>query len=139
VAKSNIFVSKPNETKYYYQDLDEAGNRLNAANLYTVTFAKGETPPVNGFWSLSLYNSHHLFEPNEIKRYSVGTKSKDLKYNADGSLTIYVQALPPSDDQQANWLPAPKQGDFSLFMRAYGPKVAVIDGSWTPPAVKRAN
>lgn len=139
VAKSNIFVNKPNETKYYYQDLDEAGGRLTAANRYTVTFAKGETPPVNGFWSLTLYNPHHFFEPNEIKRYSVGTKNKGLKYNSDGSLTIYVQGPPPPDDQRANWLPAPKQGDFSLFMRAYWPKVAVTDGSWTPPAVKRAN
>jgi hypothetical protein len=139
VAKSNIFVNKPNETKYFYQDLDEAGTRLTGANHYTVTFAKGETPPVNGFWSLTLYNQHHFFEPNEIERYSVGTKNKDLKYNADGSLTIYVQAAPPSDDQRANWLPAPKQGDFSLYVRAYWPKVAVIDGSWTPPPVKRVS
>ena len=138
VAKSNIFVNKPNETKYFYQDLDEAGGRLNGANRYTVTFAKDATPPVNGFWSLTLYNQHHFFEPNEIKRYSVGTKNKGLKYNADGSLTIYVQAAPPTDDQRANWLPAPKQGDFSLYVRAYWPKVAVTDGSWTPPAVKRA-
>ena len=137
VAKSNIFVNKPSETKYFYQDLDEAGGRLNGANRYTVTFAKDATPPVNGFWSLTLYNEHHFFEPNEIKRYSVGTKNKTLKYNADGSLTIYVQADPPAGDQRANWLPAPKQGDFSLYVRAYWPKVAVIDGSWTPPAVKR--
>jgi hypothetical protein len=139
VAKSNIFVNKPNETKYFYQDLDEAGGRLNGANRYTVTFAKDATPPVNGFWSLTLYNQHHFFEPNEIKRYSVGTKNKTLKHNADGSLTIYVQADPPADDKRANWLPAPKQADFSLFMRAYWPKVAVIDGSWTPPPAKRVS
>jgi hypothetical protein len=137
VAKSNIFVNKPSETKYFYQDLDEAGGRLNGANRYTVTFAKDATPPVNGFWSLTLYNQHHFFEPNEIKRYSVGTKNKMLKYNADGSLTIYVQADPPAGDQRANWLPAPKQGDFSLYVRAYWPKVAVTDGSWTPPPVQR--
>jgi hypothetical protein len=137
VAESKIFVNKPNETKYFYQDLDEAGGRLNGANRYTVTFAKGETSPVNGFWSLTLYNQHHFFEPNEIKRYSVGTKNKGPKYNADGSLTICVQAAPPPDEESANWLPALKQGDFSLYVRAYWPKVAVIDGSWTPPAVKR--
>jgi hypothetical protein len=101
--------------------------------------AKDATPPVNGFWSLTLYNQHHFFEPNEIKRYSVGTKNKTLKYNADGSLMIYVQADPPAGDQRANWLPAPKQGDFSLYVRAYWPKVAVIDGSWTPPPVKRVS
>jgi hypothetical protein len=137
VAKSNIFVNKPLETKYFYQDLDQAGGRLNGANRYTVTFAKDATPPVNGFWSLTIYNQHHFFEPNEIKRYSVGTKNKTLKYDPDGSLTIYVQADPPAGDQHANWLPAPKQGDFSLYVRAYWPKVAVIDGSWTPPPVKR--
>jgi hypothetical protein len=101
--------------------------------------AKDATPPVNGFWSLTLCNQHHFFEPNEIKSYSVGTKNKTLKYNADGSLMIYVQADPPAGDQRANWLPAPKQGDFSLYVRAYWPKVAVIDGSWTPPPVKRVS
>lgn len=77
--------------------------------------------------------------PNEIKRYSLGTKNKTLKYNADGSLTIYVQADPPPEAQRTNWLPAPKNADFSLFMRAYWPRTAVIDGSWTPPAVQRVD
>jgi hypothetical protein len=118
VAKSNIFVNKPNETKYFYQDLDAAGQRLNGANRYTVTFAKGQTPPVRGFWSLTLYNQHHFFQPNELKRYSLGTKNNGLKYNPDGSLTLYVQADPPAG-RRDNWLPAPKGGDFSLYMRAY--------------------
>ena len=87
VAKSNILVNAPNETKYFYQDLDGAGARLNGRNRYTVTFPKGLTPPVNGFWSLTLYNQHHFFAPNAIGRYSIGTKNKDLKYDADGSLT----------------------------------------------------
>ncbi len=97
VAKSNILVNSPNETKYFYQDLDSDGARLNSANRYSVTFAKGETPPVNGFWSLSIYNEHHFFVANEIKRFSVGTKNKDLKLSADGALTIYVQAKAPTD------------------------------------------
>lgn len=138
VAKSNIFVNSPNETKYFYQDLDTNGARLNNANRYTVTFPKDGTPPVHGFWSLSIYNEHHFFVANSINRFSVGTKNKDLKLAADGSLTIYVQAEEPKDPlQHANWLPAPK-GDFSLYVRAYWPKPAVTDGSWTPPAVKRA-
>jgi len=139
VAKSNIFVNSPNETKYFYQDLDAAGARLNGANRYTVTFAKGLLPPVNGFWSLTLYNKHHFFAPNELKRYSLGTKSKSMKPNADGSLTITVQADPPRDDRRDNWLPAPKDEDFSLYVRAYWPKVEVTNGSWTPPAVMKAN
>lgn len=137
VAKSNILVNSPNETKYFYQDLDAEGGRLNNANRYTVTFAKGETPPVNGFWSLSIYNEHHFFVQNSINRFSVGTKNRDLKLGNDGSLTIYVQDEVPTDPmQRANWLPAPK-GDFSLYVRAYWPKPAITDGSWTPPAVQR--
>jgi hypothetical protein len=137
VAKSNILVNSPNETKYFYQDLDASGQRLNNSNRYTVTFAKDGTPPVNGFWSLSIYNEHHFFIANPINRFSVGTKNKDLKPAADGSLTIYVQTDAPTDaGQRTNWLPAPK-GDFSLYIRAYWPKVPVMDGSWTPPAVQR--
>ncbi len=137
VAKSNILVNSPEETKYFYQDLDAAGARLNGANHYTVTFPKDQTPPVNGFWSLTLYNEHHFFVPNDLKRYSLGTKSKTLKANVDGSLTIYVQADAPSEAQQSNWLPGPKDADFSLYIRAYWPKTPVVDGSWTPPAVRK--
>jgi hypothetical protein len=137
VARSNILVNAPNETKYIYQDLDASGARLNGANRYTVTFAKGQTPPVDGFWSLTLYDATHFFVPSELNRYSLGTKNKTLKYNPDGSLTIYVQADAPPEAQRANWLPAPKSADFSLFIRAYWPKTAILDGSWTPPAVIR--
>lgn len=138
VAKSNILVNSPNETKYFYQDLDSEGARLNSANRYSVTFTKDATPPVNGFWSLSIYNEHHFFVANPIKRFSVGTKNKDLTLAADGSLTIHVQAEAPGDpDQRANWLPAPK-GDFSLYVRSYWPKAAITEGSWTPPPVLKA-
>ena len=139
VAKSNILVNAPLETKYFYQDLDTSGARLNSANRYTVTFAKDQTPPVDGFWSLTLYNAEHFFAPNDLERYSLGTKNKTLVANPDGSLTITVQADPPPEAQRANWLPAPKDSDFSLYMRAYWPKTAIIDGSWTPPAVMKAN
>jgi hypothetical protein len=139
VAKSNIFVNSPSETKYFYQDLDVSGARLNGASRYTVTFARDETPPVNGFWSLTLYNEHHFFAPNALKRYSVGTKNKALQVESDGSLTIYVQADSPGADKESNWLPAPKDADFSLYVRAYWPKAAITDGSWTPPPVQRAN
>jgi len=137
VAKSNILVNRQNETKYFYQDLDEDGKRLNGKNNYTVTFAKGALPPVKGFWSLTLYNEFHFFHPNELKRYSLGTKNKDLTLGADGSLTLYVQTKPPGQDKLSNWLPAPK-GDFSLYIRAYWPEGAITDGIWTPPPVERS-
>src|SRR5262249_16940695 len=126
VAKSNIFVNLQNETKYFYQDLDAKGERLNGAKKYTMTFPKEQLPPVKGFWSLTLYNEHHFFSPNDWKRYSLGTKNKTLKPNDDGSLTFYVQADPPEEGKQSNWLPAPK-ADFSLFVRCYWPGTAIID------------
>jgi hypothetical protein len=135
-AKANIFVNKPNETKYFYQDLDSSGTRLNGANKYNVTFAKGELPPVKGFWSLTLYNQHHFFAPNDLKRYSLGTKNKDLKTNPDGSLTLYVQSTPPSPDKISNWLPAPKE-PFSLYVRCYWPEETVLNDGWNPPPVAK--
>ena len=135
VAKSNIFVNKPNEATYFYQDLDNTGARLHGSKRYAVTFAKGE-PPVAGFWSLTLYDAQHFVVPNAINRFSIGTKNKDIKANTDGSLTIYVQAAEPSDPaQRANWLPAPRDKDFSLFIRAYWPSEAILNGGWTPPGV----
>ncbi len=134
VAKSNIFVNVPNETKYFYQDLDAQGVQLNGNQSYTVTYPAGALPPVKGFWSLTLYNQYHFFEPNAIKRYSVGTKNQTLVTGRDGSLTIYVQSTPPEGDKKANWLPAPKD-NFVLYIRAYWPEEAILSGRWTPPAV----
>lgn len=138
VARSNIFVNKPNEASYFYQDFDGTGARLHGGKRYTVTFPKG-TPPVKGFWSLTMYDAQHFFVPNPINRFSVGTKNKDLKPNPDGSVTIYVQPDPPTDaDKRANWLPSPKQGDISLFIRAYWPDESVLSGQWTPPVIQPA-
>jgi len=133
-ARANIFVNPRNEAAYFGQEYDADRKRLNGSSTYTVTFPKDGTPPVNGFWSLTLYDADHFFAPNKINRYSVGTKNRDLKLNSDGSLTIYVQNAPPSPDKQTNWLPAPK-GDFELFIRAYGPKSEVLNNSWGPPPV----
>ncbi len=135
-AKANIFVNKPNETKYFYQDLDARGAQLNGGKNYTVTFAKGQLPPVKGFWSLTLYNEHHFFAPNELKRYSLGTKNRELKFNADGSLTLHVQAEAPAE--KSNWLPSPKGATFVLYLRAYWPEGAITDGQRTPPPVEVA-
>lgn len=137
-AKSNIFVNRPIESKYFYQDFDSTRTKLSGANKYTITFAKGETPPVKGFWSLTLYDEHHFFASNELKRYSLGTKNKNLKYNADGSLTLYVQNSKPDSDKIDNWLPAPK-GTFSLYVRCYWPEEKTLKDEWSPPAVLKTN
>ena len=136
-ARANIFVNPRNEATYFGQEYDSGKERLNGKNAYTVTFPAGETPPVNGFWSMTLYDADHFFAPNQLNRFSLGTKNKQIKLNRDGSLTIYVQHTQPSSDRQTNWLPAPK-GDFELFIRAYGPKDEIVNGTWSPPPVLRA-
>jgi hypothetical protein len=132
IAKSNIFENNVKETAYIFREEDGDGQRLSGQRSYTLTFPAGQTPPVSGFWSLTLYDKLHFFADNPIKRYSTGTKNKDLKYNADGSLTIYIQHQRPTEDKVGNWLPAPEQ-EFALTIRAYGPSEALIKGDWTPP------
>lgn len=136
-SKSNMFENRPSETQYFYTDFDGEGGKLHGSKTYELTFAKGEEPPVNGFWSLTMYNEHHFFHPNDLKRYSLGTKNKTLKRNADGSLTLYAGNRSPDSDKESNWLPAPN-GPFSLYIRAYWGKEGILDGSWKPPAIRQA-
>ena len=78
-AKSNMFDNKPTETQYIYTDNDSEGAPLDGSKSYEITFAPGQEPPVSGFWSMTLYNNEHFFHPNPLKRYSLGTKNKNLK------------------------------------------------------------
>jgi hypothetical protein len=135
IARSNIYENRPQETKYIYTDNDSKGTQLNGQSNYSVTFPKGQLPPVKGFWSLTLYNAEHFYNTNPLNRYSLGTKNKTLKYNADGSLTLYAGAKSPGKDKESNWLPAPN-GTFSLYIRAYWADKAIIDGTWQPPTIK---
>lgn len=135
-ARSNMYDNRPTETQYFYTDGDSKGKQLEGKNLYTITFAKGELPPVNGFWSLTVYNKHHLFETNALNRYSLGTKNKDLKFNSDGSLTLYTGTKSPGKDKESNWIPAPAE-TFSLYIRSYWGKKAILDGSWIPPLIEQ--
>jgi hypothetical protein len=135
-SKSNMFDNRPTETQYFYTDNDASGQELNGASSYEITFPPGQEPPVNGFWSVTLYNEHHLFNPNDLKRYSLGTKNKNLKRNTDGSLTLYAGAKAPGGDKDTNWLPAPG-GHFSLYLRAYWGKQGILDGSWKPPVIRK--
>ena len=101
-------------------------------------FDKGQTPPVNGFWSLTMYDAEYFFVANPLNNYTVSPRNA-LKYNEDGSLDIYIQKDSPGKDKEANWLPAPG-GKFILMLRLYWPKEkdpSIIDGSWKPPAAKR--
>jgi hypothetical protein len=131
-ARSNMFDNRPNETQYFYTDSDSEGLQLEGKNLYAVTFPNGHLPLVKGFWSKTIYNKYHLFEVNDLNRDSLGTKNKDLKYNPDGSLTLYASTQSPGEDKETNWLPAPR-GTFSLYIRCYWGEKAVLDGTWIPP------
>lgn len=138
-SKSNMYTNQPEETRYFFLEVDEKGERLKGDHRYTLTFPKGKTPPAEGFWSLTMYDPQHFFAPNDLKRYSLGTKnSKNMKYNDDGSLTLYVQHQSPGKDKEANWLPAPKS-EFEVTIRTYWPKPEVLSGEWTPPAAIRVN
>ena len=127
---------------YPYTTVDSKGETLTGANKYTLTFAKGQLPPVNAFWSITMYEIDQgwWFVPNALDKFTVSPRN-NLKYNPDGSLTLYFQNESPSKDKEANWLPAPK-GEFIPMMRMYWPKEkppSVLDGSWVPPRIQRVS
>ena len=133
--------NREKDAVYPYTEVDSEGKPLTGANKYTLTFAKGETPPVNGFWSITMYEIDQgwWFTPNALNKFTVSPRN-NLKYNADGSLTLYFQRESPGKEKEANWLPAPA-GAFIPMMRMYWPKETaptILDGSWAPPAVKKA-
>lgn len=123
----------PQDAIYPSNSLDQSGKPYNGANKYMIHFAKGETPPVNGFWSLTMYDQQGYFIENPINVYAVG-HGAPFTYNADGSLDIYIQNESPGKDKQNNWLPAPK-GEFNVMMRTYWPKESMINRTWSPPAI----
>jgi hypothetical protein len=123
---------------YPYTEVDSAGQKLNGASKYTLTFARDATPPVNGFWSITMYEIDRgwWFVRNALNKFTVSPRN-NLKLNADGSLTLYFQNESPGADKEANWLPAPK-GDFIAMLRMYWPKdqsPSILNGSWKPPSV----
>ena len=127
---------------YPYTEVDSDGKKLTGAANYTLTFLKGETPPVNAFWSITMYmiDQGWWFVPNKLNKFTVSLRN-DLKYNADGSLTLHFQNASPGPDKEANWLPAPT-GEFIPMLRMYWPDEnapSILDGSWTIPAVKRVS
>ena len=138
ISKSSMYQNTSAETQYNLREFDSEGKPLDGNNQYTVTFSKGQVPPVKGFWSLTLYNDVKFFHSNALNRFSLGTKNKTLKYAPDGSLTLYLGSRSPGQDNEANWLPAPA-GHFSLILRLYWPEASVLNGAWMPPDVKKVN
>jgi hypothetical protein len=114
---------------------DESGKPLDGVNKYTITFEKGAAPPVNAFWSITLYDQEGFQVGNVLNRFAVSSWMP-FKYNGDGSLDLYLQSESPGKDMEANWLPAPK-GPFNLTMRLYAPKSEALTGKWNPPPVTK--
>ena len=133
-AVIGIYANSNEEAMYPVLSNDSDGQPLTGANKYTLTFADGQLPPVNAFWSVTMYKlPESLLVDNPINRYVINSPMlPDLVKNPDGSLTLYIQNSPPESDKQANWLPAPP-GPFTVFMRLYWPKDEALSGTWEPP------
>lgn len=117
---------------------DSDGVPFSSGKHYLIHFTKDQIPPVRGFWSLTMYDDRQLFTANPIDRYAIGDRDK-LTFNTDGSLELYIQSESPGKDKEANWLPAPKSGTFTMNLRLYWPKAEATNGTWAPPPVRRVD
>lgn len=141
IAKFQLAANIGQEAVYPSTFVDSSGKTLTGNNNYTIHFDPGQTPPVDAFWSISMYNNVSNFVDNPIDRYLIGQYTEGLKNNTDGSLDIYLQNQNPGPDKESNWLPAPSAQDsssFNLNLRTYLPKESLLNGTWSPPPVIRS-
>jgi hypothetical protein len=135
-AVLGIYGNTKEEAMYpaYYVDSD--GQKLDGSQHYTLRFAPGQLPPVNSFWSMTMYEQPtSLLVANPLNRYLLNSPMlPQFVKDTDGGLTLHIQNESPGNDREANWLPAPK-GPFSVIIRLYWPKEEALDGKWTPPPV----
>ena len=136
ITAVGLGANRPQDAIYPSTTNDANGNALDGANKYVIHFAKGQIPPVKGFWSLTMYNDQYFFVANPLNRYTLSERN-NFKKNPDGSIDLLIQHNSPGSDKESNWLPAP-EGKFVLMFRFYWPEEAIINGSWNPPAVKRS-
>ena len=139
VTAIGLGANRPQDAIYPTSEKDAAGQPYDGANTYVMRFAKGQLPPVNAFWSVTMYNAEYFFVDNPLNRYTLSSRNA-LKPNPDGSVDLYIQKESPGPDKESNWLPAPA-GKFILMMRLYWPKEkdpSILDGSWKLPPVKRS-
>ena len=137
VTAIGLGANRPQDAVYPTSEAGADGKPYDGANKYVMRIPKGQMPPVNGFWSLTMYNADYFFVDNPLNRYTLSSRSA-LKPNADGSTDLYIQKDSPGPDKESNWLPAPP-GRFILMMRLYWPKEtdpSIVKGTWKPPAVK---
>jgi len=136
ITQQGLGANSPEDAVYPLNVGDKEGKPLDGTSNYTIHFDKDDIPPVNAFWSITLYDPHGFQVANPINRFAVSSWMP-FKYNDDGSLDLYFQNESPGKDKEANWLPAPK-GPFNLTMRLYAPKSAALTGKWNPPPVTKA-
>ncbi len=139
VTAVGLGANLPQDAVYPMSVAAAGGQPYSGANRYVMHFAKDQTPPVNAFWSVTMYDPAMFFVPNPLERYSISPRN-NLQYNADGSLDLLIQNASPGKDKESNWLPAPA-GKFNLMLRMYWPKdkpPSLLDGSWKIPAVTQA-
>jgi hypothetical protein len=137
-AVLGIYGNSKQEAMYPMYSVDADGQKLDGANRYTLRFAPGQLPPVNAFWSLTMYElPASLLVANPLNRYLLNSPMlPQFKRDADGGLTLYIQNESPGADKEPNWLPAPK-GPFIMFMRLYWPKAEAMNGTWKQPPLQR--
>lgn len=135
VAKWGIGANSPVEAVYPGAATDNQGQNLTGTHNYTIHFDKGQTPPVNAFWSVTLYNNESYLAENPINRYEIASHTEGLKYNPDGSLDIYIQNTSPGEEKESNWLPSPI-GEFSLTLREYNPQEPILNNTYQIPPVQ---
>jgi hypothetical protein len=135
VSQQGLGANLPGDAIYPLNLWDETGKPLDGANKYLIHFDKGTMPPVDAFWSITLYDVDGFQVPNSLNRFAISSWMP-FKHNTDGSLDLYFQNESPGADKEGNWLPAPK-GAFNLTMRLYAPKAEVLVGKWNPPPVVR--
>lgn len=132
-----IISNDPQEAVYIYTTKDGNGDVLDGNNnSYQIHFSKDQMPKVDGFWSLTMYGMDYNLVDNPINRYSIGDRTPNVKKDADGGLTIYIQKDAPGKDKVSNWLPSPN-GKFSLILRCYIPDKSIYEQGWYPPAINK--
>lgn len=136
ITQFGLGANLPEDAIYPANLADDTGKPLDGANKYTIHFDKATLPPVDAFWSITLYDDEGFQVANDLDRFALSSWMP-FKFNADGSLDLYFQNESPGADKEANWLPAP-EGPFNLTMRLYAPKSDALTGKWNPPPVARS-
>ena len=138
VTMLGLGANQPADAIYPMNIADADGKPMTGGQKYVLHFSKEELPPVEAFWSVTMYDAEGYQAASPINRFAVSSWMP-LKYNADGSLDLYIQHDYPGADKEANWLPAPQKGPLGVTMRLYAPKSNALDGRWNPPAVKQVD